>query len=78
MSNEIPRRSRIDRFTPAEKAIWDAVQAVEAAGAHPDLTAALNLLHEARHHVANFVDGQNCSPPKGDSPPLAGTEEGTK
>lgn len=46
----IPRRDRIDLFTPAERAIWDATQAVEQAGCDVRLTAAVNLLHEARAH----------------------------
>jgi len=35
MSNEIPRRNRLDLNTPAEKAIYDAIQEVEKAGADP-------------------------------------------
>jgi hypothetical protein len=57
MSNNIPRRNRMDLYTPAEKAISDAVQAVEMAGAHPRLTDAVNLLQEAQKAVADFVDG---------------------
>ena len=56
MTNEIPRRIRIDRYTPAEKAINDAIQVVEAAGAHPLLTDAVILLDKAREKVADFVD----------------------
>jgi hypothetical protein len=50
------RRNRIDQFTPAEKAIYDAVQAVEAAGADVRLTDAVVLLQAARERVADFVD----------------------
>lgn len=57
MSYEPPRRIRIDLFTPAEKAIWDAVQAVEAAGCDVRLTNAVILLGKARDLVADFVDG---------------------
>jgi len=57
MNNEIPRRIRIDLFTPAELAIYDAVQEVEKAGAHPHLTKAVILLQEAREAVADYVDG---------------------
>jgi hypothetical protein len=53
---DIPRRIRIDLFTPAEKAIFDAVQVVEQAGAHPLLTDAVILLGQAREKVADFVD----------------------
>lgn len=55
--DEIPRRSRIDQFTPAERAIWDAAQAVEAMGADVRLTDAVVLLQAARESVADFVDG---------------------
>jgi hypothetical protein len=51
-----PRRSCLDQLTPAELAIRDAVQAVEKAGAHPFLTDAVNLLHQAQGKVADFVE----------------------
>ena len=51
-----PRRNRLDLFTDAEKAIWDATHAVEAVGAHPLLTDAVNLLAQARDKVADFVE----------------------
>lgn len=54
---DIPRRIRIDQFSLAEKAIWDAAQAVEAMPADPRLTEAGNLLTAARAKVADFVDG---------------------
>ena len=57
MRDDIPRRIRIDKFTPAERAIYDAVQAVEAAGCDPRLTKAVSLLCEARERVADYVDG---------------------
>lgn len=68
MSYEPPRRVRIDLFTPAEKAIYDAVQAVEAAGCDERLTRAVIKLQEARDLVADFVDGvppgtTSCSSP---------------
>jgi hypothetical protein len=53
----IPRRNRIDRSTAAENAIRAAVDAVEAMGADPRLTKAVNLLTMARETVADFVDG---------------------
>lgn|GEM_PF-1348155 len=55
--NEIPRRIRIDKLTPAELAIRDAVLAVEAAGCDPRLTDAVVLLGQAKEKVADFVDG---------------------
>jgi hypothetical protein len=57
MSNDIPRRARIDKFVPAEKAIYDAVAAVEALPPDPRLTDAVILLQRARDVVADFVDG---------------------
>jgi hypothetical protein len=58
MNENIPRRIRIDLYTPAEAAIRNAVIAVEGAGAHTLLTEAINLLHQAQEKVADFVDGQ--------------------
>ncbi len=51
-----PRRNRIDLQTPAEKAIRDAVQAVEEAGADERLTSAVILLGEALDKVADYVE----------------------
>ncbi len=56
MSN-IPRRSQMTQWTPAERAIYEAVQAVEAMPADPRLTEAVVLLQAARDYVADFVDG---------------------
>lgn len=55
--NEIPRRIRFDQLIPAERAIYDAVQAVEAVGADVRLTDAVILLQAARDSVADYVDG---------------------
>ncbi len=55
--NSIPRRARLDRMTPAERAIYDAMEAVEKVGADVRLTDAVNLLCEAREAVADYVDG---------------------
>lgn len=55
--SDFPRRICLDKLTPAEIAIYDAVQAVEDAGCHPLLTDAVVLLSEARDRVADFVDG---------------------
>lgn len=54
--NAIPRRCRLYEMTPAERAIYDAVQAVEAAGTDPLLTDAVVLLQQAREKVADYVD----------------------
>jgi hypothetical protein len=52
------RRSDINRHTPAEKAIRDAVLAVEQVGADPSLTDAVQLLTQAQAKVADYVDAQ--------------------
>lgn len=54
--NTIPRRNRLYEMTCAERAIWDAVQAVEEVGADPLLTDAVILLQQAREKVADYVD----------------------
>ena len=46
----------MDLLTPAEKAISDAVLAVEDAGCDVRLTDAVILLQKARDKVADFVD----------------------
>ena len=51
-----PRRSRVYLFTAPERAIYDAVQAVEEAGAHPRLTDAVVLLAQARDAVADGME----------------------
>ncbi len=53
---EALRRNRLDLNTPAEKAIYDAIQEVEKAGADVRLTEAVNLLSKARGLVADYVD----------------------
>lgn len=56
MSDEIPRRNKLDKYTPAELAIRDAIQVVEAVGADPLLTEAVILLGRAKDKVADYVD----------------------
>lgn len=55
--NNIPRRVDLNRYTPAEKAIYDAILAVEAIGADVRLTDAVKLLTDAKNKVADYVDG---------------------
>ena len=43
-------------MTPAEKAIRDALQAVECAGCHPWLTDVVSMLGEAHERLADYVD----------------------
>jgi hypothetical protein len=54
--NGLPRRCQIDLMSRPELRIHDAMQTVEAAGAHPLLTEAINLLAQARDKVADFVE----------------------
>lgn len=56
LGTDFPRRNCLDLATPAEKSLWDAMQAVEAAGAHPWLTDAINLIEQAKQKVADFVE----------------------
>jgi hypothetical protein len=54
--NPIPRRAFLNRNTPAELAIRNAVQSVEEIGAHPLLTDAVLLLQQAFNKVADYID----------------------
>ena len=56
MSNEIPRRIRMDLWHPAELAIQNAVNEVEKMAADVRLTNAVILLGKARESVADFID----------------------
>lgn len=57
--NTMPRRYRVDLFTPVEKMIYECQGEVEKMGADVRLTDALNLLIEARHKIADFIDDFN-------------------
>lgn len=59
--NTIPRRNRIDLFTPAEKAIYEAIREVEKVGADTLLTEAVILLQQAMDKVSDFVDKPKMS-----------------
>lgn len=56
---DFPRRNRLDQMTPAELAIYNAIQEVEKAGADVRLTDAVVLLSKAKDKVSDFVDGKN-------------------
>jgi hypothetical protein len=56
--NEIPRRNQMDLYTPAELAIYRAIEEVERAGADIRLTDASIKLQEAQSLVADFVDSK--------------------
>jgi hypothetical protein len=55
--SDFPRRNQVQKWVPAERAISDAVQAVEVMGADVRLTDAVILLGRAQGRVADFVDG---------------------
>lgn len=59
MRDEIPapRRACLDKMTPEEHAIRNAMLAVEDIGAHPELTAIVNDLQAARARLADHIDG---------------------
>ena len=56
MENGIRRRDRLDLNTPAEVAIFKAMQEVEKSGADKRLTEAVILLAKARSLVADYVE----------------------
>lgn len=62
MASDIPRRIDINRMTPAELAIRNAIGVVEEAGCHPLLTEAVVLLGRAKEKVADYVDRNNVKP----------------
>lgn len=51
-----PRRINVDRWSKAEAAISEAVQAVEALSADERLTRAILLLEQAQNEVWDYVD----------------------
>lgn len=55
--SDIPRRAQLEKMVPAERAIYDAMGAVEEMPADERLTRAVILLGEARSSVADYVDG---------------------
>lgn len=66
----IPTRADMTYWSDAERAIWNAMQAVEAAGASPMLTQAIILLGQARDCVADHVEAPEgrLVPPHGSGP----------
>jgi len=54
----IPTRVDQRYWSPAERAIFAAVLEVEASGADPALTDAVNLLAKARDRVADYYEGK--------------------
>ncbi len=54
--NDISRRNRVDKMSPVELTIRDAVKQIEELGCSIGLTEAINHLHKARELVADFID----------------------
>lgn len=52
----IPRRARMDRWSPAEHSIAEAVEEVEKMAADERLTKAVILLGDAKAWVADYLD----------------------
>jgi hypothetical protein len=74
---ETPRRADMGRWTPAERAINDAMQAVEAMAADVRLTDAVVLLGAARDSVADYIDGVQTRRSVSSQAPSADHEEET-
>lgn len=67
--DNIPRRCCIDKFTPAEKTIYDTIKIVENLGCSVHLTDAINHLQKAQFAVADFVDCLSQQPEKSNATP---------
>jgi len=55
---EFPRRNRLDLNTPAELAIYEAIQEVEKVGADVRLTDVVIMLGKAKDLLSDFVDSK--------------------
>lgn len=51
-----PRRATLEKMTPAELAIYNAIQEVDKVGADVKLTQAIQKLSEAKDFVSDYVD----------------------
>lgn len=54
--NDAPRRNQLQLNTPAELAIFNAIQEVERAGADVVLTEVVDILIKAKQLLGDFVD----------------------
>lgn len=55
---QFPRRRFVDQHAPAERAIYEAMGAVEMLGADPLLTEAVTALGKAADLVADWLEGK--------------------
>lgn len=61
--NYNPRRDREDLMHPAEKAIQDAIMAIEELPADVELTNAQILIQQAKDKVSDYLDKSLPAPP---------------
>jgi len=61
VTNEIGRRSYINKLTGEELMLRDCVTAIENLGAHPKLTDAVAAVQMARTCLADWVDLQKAN-----------------
>jgi len=54
----IPRRAYLEKQVPAERAIREAIDAVESLPADTRLTDAVVLLGQAKDKVSDYIDAQ--------------------
>lgn len=59
---EIPRRNFLDKLTPAELAVHEAILKVEGIGSSPVLTSVVIDLLNAKQRLSDFVDGKSQEP----------------
>lgn len=59
LGDTIPRRARVDLWSPAERAINDAMAEVEKLPPDTGLTDAVILLQNAQRKVADYIDSVN-------------------
>ncbi len=57
-TTDFPRRNRLDLNTPAELAIYNAIQEVEKEVADPRLTEVVVMLGKAKDLLSDFVDSK--------------------
>lgn len=55
-ARDFPRRNCIDLLHPAEKALYDAAQAIAGVGADETLIRALDLVWNAKDLVSDFLE----------------------
>lgn len=72
---DFPRRNQLHKCTPAELAIFNAIEEVEKVGANVMLTNAIMKLQEAKEFVSDVVDGIDYSQTKDQSSKVCSSGE---